>query len=385
MKKITLDRELFYSKLSKAIKFVSESAAIPGFENFLFEVSDRLKITATDGNVQVSVNCEVKATEKFSMCVPAKLLIKTVNLFRENEVVITMKADNLIEIKSGKSKYKITLTCFPENYPLMPDEQITSEINMHQHYLKMGLKQSEKFADEDTSMNISGINIIEVGNKIIFTGTTKQMMCRVAIKPISINKWEPVTIPPETANKVASLLDDKGEVSVVHSIGKIMFFTDTNSPDSFIVKSTIVSQKYPNTEMIFNKKPDNTIILNTLEFRDAVKRLALYSTVGVEPSFGINCQGSELRLISEDTLSGKDGEEFISLFEEKENIPLHKHFKSDYFIQVLSAIESNEFILHFDENTNVPVFIIPKVETQEEDIFSFLISGMIASPTTVKA
>lgn len=376
--KVILDREILTQKLNKAIRFIPGKQIIPAFENFMFIVNgNKMEITATDSNTQVKLNCDVKSNDAFGICVPAKLFLKTISLFSENEVTITLKSDTKIEVKSGKSKYNITMDCFAKDFGTMPIPEFGSEITMHQFMLKIGLKSAKKFVDDEhPNANMAAININEIDNKIIFTGLTKVLICRAAITPISINHWDTISIKTDTANKVVSLLSEKEKISITHSGDKIRFFTSIDSPDYFEVMSVTANITFPNSESLYKQRPENVMTINTVEFLDTLKRLRLYTSIGAEPCVKIsNDNTQELKLISVDDLSGKDGEEIISIIN-PQGVKIDKVLANDSVIQVLSGIEAAEINFYFVQGRSGASFIIPKVNTSEEDIFNFLISSI---------
>ena len=377
--KLKVDRELLVSKLAKAFKFVPTKVIIPAWDNFKLTITDGImEIVASDGNIQIKMYCPVTSSSNFSICVPAGLLLKTISLFKENEVTITQKSDTKIELKSGKSKYNITLDCLPDGFTTMPIESVKSEIAINQFMLGMALKSAKEFVDEKhPNANFSAINIAEVVLIRVFTGATRFLICRAAIQPIGINSWEPVNIHVETAKKVIPLLADKGEIIVCHSGEKIKFFTSQDSSDHFEIMSVTPKIKFPNTEGLFTKKPTDCISVNTLEFKDAIRRLALYSSIGEEPIVHVSNTHNkqELRLTSNDNTTGKDGEELISIINPSE-VVLDKSFNNETIVKLLSEIDNNETNIFFLSDVAQPSFMIPKVNTEEENIYSFLISSI---------
>lgn len=373
------DRGLLVSKLGKAIKFVPSKIVIPAWDNFRMSITDNvMEIIASDGNMQIRMFCPVESKGNFEICVDASLLLKTISLFKENSVTITQKTEKKIELKSGKSKYNITVDCFPENFSVMPMEKITSEISVSQFMLKMALKSSASFVDEKhPNANFTAINIAEVNNKIVFLATSNALICRVAVAPISINSWLPVNISPEISKKVVSLLSDKGEIAVVHSGDKVRFFTNSEAPDHYEVTSVTSNIKFPPAEKFFAKIPESSICFNTIEVKDAIKRLSLYTAIGADPEVHIsNAENpQEIKLTNRDSIAEKNGEEFISIINPNEAV-INKKFNNERIINLLSEIDAAETNIFFtDSNTN-PSLIVPKVNTPEEDIYSFLISSI---------
>lgn len=379
MTKVKLDRELFFSKISKMVRFVPSKTVIPAFDNFKLTVADgMMEILSADSTIQCKMQCPVSKSEPFSICVPAKLLVKTIALFRENEVIMSVKDETKIELKCGKSKYNITCDCFAKDFPIMPMEKVIAEITLSQFYLKASFKSAQKFVNEDhANTNLIGININEVNNKIVFTGADDTTMCRAAIKPISINSWSQIVCPTETANKVLSLLEDKGEVSIIHSGNMMRIFTSVESSDYFEVTSVTTNAKFPDSEKFFSKRPDDHYTINSLELLDAAKRLSLYSQKEdcSKITFRV-ISDTEIELYSEDPNLNKNGTETISYIN-RSSQKLEKTFNADNIIKILSIVESNDFNFYFNERPNFPSYIIPAVATTEEDVYSFLLTSMI--------
>lgn len=377
--KVKLDRELIISKMQKAIKFVPTKTLIPAFDNFKMSVKNgKMTIVASDGNIQVTTHSIVNSKDEFSFCLPARLLLKTLSLFRENDVTITKKSEVKYEIKSGKSKYNINTSCHPNDFPMIFNEGAKHEINVYQPFLAKALKMTQKFVDEKTiNANLLGIKIENINNNIIFTGADGIIMCRFSIKPLSITTWDKLVIHTDVASKVASLLSDRGEIGISASEEKISFFTDSDSADMFDVCSVLSKAKFPDTESFFKKKPENTIVFNTLEMKDAIKRLALYSSTDM-PSFIIKDSESRtsVMLSSADTLQGHDGEEEIVLMDNLVH-PIQKSFSTDSFIEILNNVDSNDVEFHYNDNDRMPCAIIPCVNIEEEKMSSFMITGRI--------
>jgi DNA polymerase-3 subunit beta len=374
--KIRIDRELFLAKLQKAIKFVPSKAMLPAFLNFKLTVRDGvMEIIGSDQNNQVKVYCPVSSKDTGSVCLPAKLLLKTISLFRENEVQITQKNEKKVELKCGKSKYNIGIDCMPDDYPVMEVRNITSDINMNQFFLNSAVKIAEKFVDEDCKYaNLIGIKIEEVGNRIIFTGAHQVGMSRVSIKPISNTRWGIIVLLAETANKVMTLLEDQGEITVAHNVEKIKFIAGSGS-DMFEVSAVTSAVKFPNTETFFSSRPDKFVVINTEEFKTAVKRLMLYSSSEESTFFTMSSDGgTDLTLVSSDNNLDRDGEEIMTIVNNG-GISFNKSFSSDTMLQILNNIDEQEFLFMIPEETNMPYPIVPKIDEGREEMLSFLITG----------
>lgn len=380
--KIKIDREHLADKLKKVIKFVPSKSIIPAQDNFKFTVTDNsMEIVGADSQCQIKMYMPVKSDNNGSFCLPAKLFLNTINLFRENEVLITKKSDTVIEIKNGKSKCKITVDCMPDDFPMMPIHETKHELSILQINLKTGIKFAEKFIDDEKSARIgaAGINIDKVNNRMVFTGLVDHLMCRVNVAPLSIGSWdENIVMPSETASKMLSILSDNGEVTMCHSKDRMIFFAD-DTIERFEIISTSVNTKFPNSERLFEYKGEDFIVINTLEFKDSFSRLRLYSgefdkdkRVFMEIKEGAP---EELLLTASDSLKGKDGEEAISITNHNGKT-LNKQFSSGSMLKILANIEDSDLLFFFNDSDKIACFVEPKVDGKENN-FNFLIA-----PTT---
>lgn len=378
MSKLKIDRELFHEKLSKVIKFVPSRTLTPALDNVkLSVVKDRMEILASDGSIQCKLYCPVESKEDITICLPAKFLISIVALFRENEITITVK-DKGVEIKNGKAKYKVGMDTMGNEFPIMPMAQATSEINMQQFILKQAFTSAEKFVNEKNPLpQMIGVCMLEKENRIIFTGAEQQIMCRVSSKPISINKWDEIVVPPDTANKVVGMLEDKGEINVIHSGDKIVFYTTKDEVEEFEITSVLHNMKFPDSEMVFSKKTPENVICNTLEIKDALRRLRL-SCINDIPVVRMQSNPdnlNEILLTSGDDLTNKSGEEIVTV-NNVSGLSIDKGFNIDQLLKILGSFDENEFSFFYNENHKKPSMIEPLLPTARENMFSFLVSSI---------
>lgn len=379
MIKLKLDREVLADKLKKALKFIPAKSLVPAQENYKLTVKEGImEIMAADSQCQVKLFCPVKASVDAAFCMPAKLFFNTVDKLRENELIISI-TDKKIELKSGKSKYNLTPDTKAEDWPIMPMPKTSneSEVSLLQYNLKMGIKFAQRFIDEDMSVkvNANGINIDEIDNRLIFTGLDGHNACRVNVQPLGIGAWHKnFVMPEESAKKISSLLNDNDEITLCQNGDKMILFTNDNI-EKFEIITTSVNTRFPNSESIFNKRGQDFAVINSLEFKDAFLRLKMYTSM-MDSSNRIIVKTNadninELILTSVDTLTGKDGEERMTIIN---NAGKHftKGFTAPSMLNILNCIESNEFLFYFHESPKVAVFITPKVDEGENN-FDFLI------------
>jgi len=364
MKKATFDREFLSEALSKSVKFVPSKAVIPATNDVKVSIHEgKATFTTGDLTTELSVRCPVKSSESFAFCVPAKLLFKTVSSLRENEITLSVKSEKKLEVKCGKSKYNITMDTQAQDFPAFMSSAMTGEFVINEFYLKAALREVDKFTSDVDGSPMAAINIVFQGTDILFHGCNNTTIIRYGAKPVSVTSWNVANIMSDTASRLCALMGDNAEITVSQSDTGIMFSNNGDNNSWFIVRSTQASVKYPNVNRFFDAKYNNAIIVNTMEIRDAMKRLVIYSENPSAPAVkALEVDGSEVVFTSIDSMNNNDAEESVTILgKSNENkAPFSKGFNTNLLINCLSVIETQSCVIEYNEVNNQPVKITPK-------------------------
>lgn len=377
--KATFDREFLHRALSRAVKFAPKEkmAVIPSMNNVKIDIgTETADLTTCNATAQLIVKTFCKAKEPFSFCVNVKLLLKTVSLYSDAEVTITKKSDAKIEVKSGKSKSTLSMDCKPEDFTSMSYGTATGEFNINEFYLKKALNIASPFIGQEGT-TLEAINICNKGSRIVFFGNGSAKGCRVEVLPISINKWDSTSIYEETAANLVALMGDSNEVTITTCVDKVSFFTNNEDVNqSFHIISSIPTAKYPNAEVLFTREYDNSILINKTEFKQALKRLDLFSGESVG-AVGMSLQGNSIIMTTEDITNGHQCEEEISVISKVGVEGFAKFMKITDLLSITSNINENDIWLFYKKESNLPVLISPKTEEDERIAKKFVSTEII--------
>lgn len=354
MTKITIDRELLLEKLNKVYKFVPAKSIIPALDNILFDVKDnKMSITAFNGEVQCKLNCAVKCKEDISFCLPAKLFVGIIRLLRENELTLTL-SEVKAEIKCGKSKYNMAVNCKPDEFPRIEFKGTAYSMTMLQTaFINYAERTSSFCGSDDIRPALSGMFISFKDKELFFYGCTGAYMCKATVPVISVDKWNDVIVPSAAVKKVCSLLN-KGEVNILHSDNIIMFSSAANSDEDFEIIATCVNEKFPNVYQFFTADKPNHITVNTSEIIDAIARVKLVANP-ISMATKLSVKGNLLELSCSDVDFGNDGEEIISVTNEKNNEKI-VGFNTDFLLKIFGNIDDVETNICWSEeaSSNIP-------------------------------
>jgi DNA polymerase-3 subunit beta len=366
--KIKTDKDLLLAKLTKIISFVPKKPIIPVMDCFKVKANPATGITlwATDGNNQVScsVGCTIKKDEEeIQFFVPAKLFTETVKNFRDIDITIDVNETQngvSIELKSGKSKYKIT-GFKGSDMDMMPgiEESTSYTCSMWGLPFKKLLSTANKVADDkNVNHNLQGIEISMKDNAINLVSGCGFYILKSSIKPKSLQDWTTINLTNDFSSKLTSLIGDDDEVVLSTNGDKIMAITD-----GYTVTGVLHNGKFPSVEAIWKKKDPikSKLKLNTAEFSSCVDRISLY--VNQESStLVMDFKENEIIITGHDVERGVSGEESISC--EHSMTSGAVAFNATFFDMIFSLIESNDFVFHINEEQKMPSFVTPAEQTR---------------------
>ena len=170
---IKIERDVLLKPLSNVSGIVEKRHALPILSNLLIEgENNSLKFTATDLEVQISLNIQANISENFSTTVAARKLFDITRALPEQSIITVQIEENKVFVNAAKSKFNLQ-SLPPKDYPLMKkNEADGSEIKLSQNQLRGLLKQVEfAMAQQDIRYYLNGLLFEVDGKKINIVGT----------------------------------------------------------------------------------------------------------------------------------------------------------------------------------------------------------------------
>lgn len=368
--KIICDKELLLSRLLKSVKYIPKKSIIPILDNFLFHVDKKnnLIITSSNSEVTATISVPVMADESVKFCVPARLLVETVKLFREPNLTISVGAKNKIVLTCGKSKFNISGED-GEVYPKAIHPPCEYELSLSSKEFRDGVEVTERFVDpKHLSPQLTGISITERNREIVFVGTDSNALAKYTIAPKAIKDWTDIVIPHNTAKAIFDCLSDKDVIDIFHN-GKNLVAQSSE----MTILSSLIDAKYPDTTPFFSVVQKCNLILHVLEIKDSLQRLKLY-TAKDNAIITFNVKGANLDIAASDVFNNHSGVESITL-KEIASVDIEIKFKADLFLNILESISEIEFIFGYTDFDKI-VSINPVPIDNEKINKTFLIMAI---------
>lgn len=329
LKKITLGVNIAASKPS----------TLPILNNLLLETQKdgKIKIVATDMEVGISTLLPVEIVQTGSITVPARKFFDIIKELPEGAVEISVTKNNTVNIKAGKSHFKI-MGLDKEEYPKLPEFSLTDAIEVEQAVIKESLSlTSFAISHDETRYVLNGVLLSIQGNNLRFVATDGRRLAfyKRETKQKSTKNTEMI-IPAKTIHELLKLLGWEGAVKIIHTQNKVIFcFEDT------YLTSSLIEGNFPNYDQVIPKEEKTQVQANREEFLQAVRRASLLTSPEA-PALKFDFIKNKIIVSAKTPNMGEAKEELPAVFSGGE---ITIGFNPGYFLDVLKNLS--------DENISV--------------------------------
>ena len=362
---IKINREILLKPLTSVTGIVERRHTLPILSNLLLEAkNNNIQLTATDLEMQISLNIESKFAGELSTTISAKKLLDICRALPEAVDIDMTSNDSRITVKAGKSRFNLQ-TLPAADYPVMTKAAGEStNIQISQLVLKNLLKQVEfAMAQQDIRYYLNGL-LLEVNeNKLNIVGTDGH---RLSFTSTTLNKsYEKtdVILPRKTVIELIKLLNDSDEeVNIDFNTGQVNFkFSDIQ------LISKVIDGKFPDYHRVIPVGHQNTFSVNRLTVLTAMQRASILSN---EKYRGIRMviSNNNLKLISTNT-EQEEAEEELEIDYAKDGLDIG--FNVTYLIDVLNNVSDETINFSFADANSSCLITIPN-----DDNYKYVVMPM---------
>lgn len=333
LKKITLGVNVAASKPS----------TLPILNNLLLETQKdgKLKVVATDMEVGISTLVSVEVVQGGSITVPARKFFDIVKELPEGVVEITVTKNNTVNIKAGKSYFKI-MGLDKEEYPKLPEFSLNESIEVEQAVIKESLSLTTfAISHDETRYVLNGVLLSIHGQQVKFVATDGRRLAfyKREIKQKNTKSIDMI-IPSKTVHELLKLLSWEGVVKIVHSQNKVIFSFD----DTYLT-SSLIEGNFPNYEQVIPKEEKTLVVANREEFLQAVRRAALLTSPEA-PALKFDFIKNKILVSAKTPNMGEAKEELLAEFKGGE---ITIGFNPGYFLDVLKNLSDENITISLTE------------------------------------
>lgn len=315
--------------IGKIQSIVAAKPAIPILSNVLIEaVDDQLIVSATDLTVSMRCYVDAKVVEEGSIALPARRFFQLVRELTSPQVKISAQTNEVAEITTGTSVFKINGMNKAE-FPALPDLTGSPEIALSSSSLKeMFSKTSFSAAREDSRYMLNGVQVQIANQKATFIGTDGKRLAKtfanVVIDPSITGTY---VIPLKAVEEMIKMLDESDtEVHLTLAHDKIAL-----ESGSLTLITKLLSGQYPDVERVIPAKLGQNFAIHREELMSLLRQISLF-TSETSSSVRFSFETGQLHLAA---MSSDIGEGRVSMPVDYAGPKLEIAFNPYFFLDIL--------------------------------------------------
>jgi DNA polymerase-3 subunit beta len=350
---IQISRETLLKPLTSVTSIVEKRHTLPILSNLLLEAKqNKIHLTATDLEMQISLSIESATTGDFSTTISAKKLLDICRSLPDSSEINMATNDSRITLKAGKSRFNLQ-TLPAADYPIMTKTQGESTlVTIGQHQLKDLLKQVEfAMAQQDIRYYLNGLLFEVIANRLNIVGTDGHRLSFTSTELKQNYDKQDVILPRKTVIELIKLLDDSDEDVQIELASNQVNFSFNN----FKLISKVIDGKFPDYNRVIPTGHQNSFTTDRVGVLLAMQRASILSN---EKYRGIRMvlSNNNLKLISTNS-DQEEAEEELEINYAGDNLDIG--FNVTYLIDVLNNTSSEQATFSFADANSSCLITVP--------------------------
>ncbi len=325
---------------------ISQKSSLPILSNVLLEAEgNTLRLTATDLDLGICSTLNVDLVEGGTITIPARKFFDIIKSLPDNsDINLSMRKNNFVTIKSGKSHFKI-IGLPKEEFPQLPLFKDKDSITIEQSVLREMLNLTDfAVSKDDTRYVLNGILLSVKGDNLNIVATDGRRLAannRQLTKKTLVDRE--VVIPSKTVQEVKRMLQDEGDVQIKFSDNQILF----SFANSFVI-SRLIEGEYPNYKKVIPERSQKEVIVSRDEFLSATKRASIFTDQD-SMAIRLNIRKRKMTISKNTPYLGESREEINIDYTGDNDFDIG--FNPRYLIDVLKSLTEEEITFEVNDST----------------------------------
>ena len=347
--KATIERATLLRCLSHVQSVVERRNTIPILSNVLIEASEdgAVKVMATDLDLQVVETMPAASVETAgAITVSAHLLFDIARKLPDGSQVSLDSADNRMEIKAGRSRFKLP-TLPRDDFPVIVEGDLPTSFELPAKTLAELIDRTRfAISTEETRYYLNGIffHVTDEDTPVLKAAATDgHRLARFTIaQPEGADGMPDVIVPRKAVGELRKLLEEAldGNVQVDLSASKIRF--TLGGEGGVVLTSKLIDGTFPDYTRVIPTGNDKLLKVDPKTFFQGVDRVATIATEKTRAvKMGLDTDKVTLSVTSPD--NGTAAEELAADYGSDS---FEIGFNANYLKDILSQIDSDLVELH---------------------------------------
>lgn len=358
--KFRINKDHFSNGLQQVLNIVGTRSTRPILHNVLIEAKEE-HVTLTTTNLDLGIQCKIKAdvSTQGSTTLPVRKLATIVRQLPKEEVLIEVGENNLAEINSGGSDFKI-MGIAAEEFPSLPKFENRNVFELLQTTIVSMLKSvSYAQSSDENRFILNGVYFKFEDGKLTLAATDGR---RLALNSVELETGNDnigsLILPAKTVAELERLVDKGEKIKIAFDERQVAFEINLdNAEDSGLVDhlyliSKIVEGNYPNYQQVIPKETEHRVKIERELMLDCVNRAALVTS---DKSNSVKLKMSK-NLLEITASSPEYGESHESMAITYDGPEVQVSFNPYFLMDPLKALTKDELFFEFKDHLSPGTF-----------------------------
>jgi DNA polymerase-3 subunit beta len=333
--KFSAARETLLKPLQTVVGVVERRQTMPILSNVLLSTQGtKLSITATDLEVEMVAEAEVKADGNGDITVPGRKLHDIFRALPEGTAVECTLSGERLTIKAGRSRFTLS-TLRAADFPTVDEIGSKQTLRLNKPDLRRLVEKTHfSMAQQDVRYYLNGL-LLETDKKRLRAVATDGH--RLALSEADLlsaaSRDEQLIVPRKGVLELSRLLEGEGEVQLALGANHIRV-----ELDGVRLTSKLIDGRFPEYSRVVPAQPKNIIKADRNLFRQALQRTAILSN---EKYRGVRLELSPNSVVLQ--ANNPEQEEAVETLEvEYGGDAMEIGFNVNYLLDALAAVDSEQ-------------------------------------------
>jgi DNA polymerase-3 subunit beta len=333
--KFSASRETILKPLQTVVGVVERRQTMPILSNVLLAVDgDRLRVTATDLEVEMVADAEVDGNVSGEVTVPGRKLHEICRALPEAATVEVALAGERLTLKAGRSRFTLS-TLRAADFPTVEEIAAKQSLRVSRNDLRTLIEKTHfSMAQQDVRYYLNGLLLETERKKLRAVATDGH---RLALSEVELDtaasRDEQVIVPRKGVLELNRLLDGDGEVAIALGTNHIRV-----QINGIRLTSKLIDGRFPEYARVIPNQPRSVMTASRRLLREALQRTAILSN---EKYRGVRLELSPNTVVLQ--ANNPEQEEAVETLEvEYAGEAMEIGFNVNYLLDALAAVDSEQ-------------------------------------------
>lgn len=358
--KFRINKDHFSNGLQQVLNIVGSRSTMPILNNVLIEAKED-HVTLTTTNLDLGIQCQIKAdiSEEGNTTLPVRKLATIVRELPKEEVHIEVNDENLAQINSGGSSFKI-MGIAADEFPPLPTFENRNVFELSQtDFVSMLKSVSYAQSSDENRYILNGVYLKFEDEKLTLVATDGRRLALTAVDLVTGDENDgSLILPAKTVAELERLMGKGEKVKIAFDNRQAAFEInlddagDSGLVDHLYLVSKIVEGNYPNYHQVIPKETEHRVKIERELMLDCVHRAALVTS---DKSNSVELKMSQ-NLLEISASSPEYGESHESMAIAYDGPEVRVSFNPYFLMEPLKALTKDEIFFEFKDHLSPGTF-----------------------------